>query len=224
MALGDLLWACPDCGHARAWEGDAGTRRCGACGRSYRRGAGGDIVVRDASGREATQAAAALVDRLPPVDPASEGQGEPRARVRCAPAVGFSPVRQDGRVLGFFERRGEWAAGELTLQAEALRFTPDGVGAGRDAGEDAAGAAHGAEPPGGHLEWPLEHITAVQSSSRTLQIKPRGAPVVSFRFEDASCRHWEQLIAAALQALYHRRGWGRIREYQPRIVAEGAAR
>lgn len=110
--------------------------------------------------------------------------------------------------IGFLNRIevfGEKTRGILTLLADGLIVGVDGVQEGQE--EDREDW------------WGLETLTAVQTSSKSLQLKRRDAPLVSFRFLDDSLFLWEQLLRAALRDFYARTGRGEILEFQPRIVA-----
>lgn len=129
------------------------------------------------------------------------------ARVTIQPVTGEATVAGKIGFLNRIEIFGEETPGTLTLVADGFVVEEGGEGhptPGRQAGGD---------------WWGLETLTAVQTSSKSLQIKRRGAPLVSFRFLDDSVYLWEQLIRAALRDFYARTGRGEILEFQPRIVA-----
>lgn len=198
MGVADLLWACPECG-APGGIGPNGTCRCGV---AFRRGKGASIEARLPDGRTIIRKPAEWLDRLP--DPATllergEGEGEPlrRARVVARETTGSAPIRSGRRFLNRIEQYGPETEGTLEIQPDRLVYRPEG------------------KPP---REWPLETLTAVQTSSRTLQVNVRNQPLVSFRFSDDSLFLWELLLNAALRSFYQRTGRGEIAEFQPRIV------
>lgn len=202
MALSDLLWACPECAEPGGIDG-RGACRCGAV---FSRGEGASIQVRLPDGRVIARSPAEWVDRLP--DPAAllerrkgegdtEGDSLRRARVVAREAAGSTVVRSGGRYLNRVEQYGPRQLATLEIHPDHLAFHPDG------------------EAP---RHWPLEALTAVQTSSSTLQIRIRDQPLVSVRFLDDSLLLWELLLHAALRSFYHRTGRGEIVEFQPRIV------
>lgn len=207
MPLTDLLWACPFCGDASGWRRVRAAARCGRCRITFRRGAGTELVAEGPKGREVASAAA-WVRRLPEIRPPRRKgpdsvvqAGALLRRVRS-----MEPVRYADRFLGSFERFGPGTDGLFELSSDTLRFTPDG-GAGEKGGDERQES----------LVWPLEAVTSVQASSRTLQFKPKGENVVSLALRDASCHYWHELLMATLRAFYRERGWGDIIEFQPRI-------
>lgn len=199
MAIKDLLWACPTCG---AWSALTPARRgwetCAVCGTSYRRGGGSRIVVQCPAGRPEQRSVADLTAALPPV-PESDPSGRPFSglvTVRRAQAV--KPLRRGRRLWGWFEVFGPEEPGHLILYPDRLTFASDLSRA-------------------GDFQWPLSWVTAVQASSRTLQLKARSRPVLSFRFLEASARLWEERLILRLRSFYRERGLGEILEFQPRI-------
>lgn len=196
MALSDLLWACPVCGNDRALSNETAT--CGACGTRFLRGDGASIRAVAPDGTETVRPPAAWLDDLPDVSTLLGKDPIRRARVSIRPVTGEAPVYGSAGYLNRIEVFGDERPGTLTLH-------PDHLVAERD------------ELDGAPSSWPLETLTAVQTSSRSLQLKPRGVPLVAFRFLDDSIFLWEQLIRAALRDFYGRTGRGEIREFQPRI-------
>ncbi|MEN8374458.1 MAG: hypothetical protein ABFS34_03330 [Gemmatimonadota bacterium] len=203
MAIGDLLWACPYCATvgAVAREGK-GASACSRCGARFRRGARAEIVGEAPDGTPESGSAVDWLGRLPDIGEATTQAGpESAIRADAVEATIAGPdeaVRRAGEVLGFRETQGETLRGTLRLYPGELRLDCD---------------------PEGERSWACEVITGIQSSSRLVQIKPRGSPVVTFRFLTGSPRLWEELLQLALRRLYAERGWGEIREFQPRIVA-----
>lgn len=210
MAIGDLLWACPFCGAIGSIRKDGGGRSaCARCATTYRRAGGSVVIARRPGAEPDARPAAQWVRALPAVEAALQGAAADSVeagvggealredRVEATFAGPDEAVRRAGEVLGFRETEGQTLTGALRLDASRLTFTAD------------EGATRG---------WALADLTAIQSSSRVVQIKQRGAPVVTFRFLTGSPRLWEELLQWAVRALYRRLGRGEIREFQPRIV------
>lgn len=188
---------------------------CRGCGVRYARVDGAGIRARPPEGEEIVRRPAEWVDRLP--DPASllnatpadrdrgeEGEGEQPegtrvrgARVVASFVVGHEVVRDEGQYLNRIEIYGDEAGGTLELWHDQAAFR--------------------AAPPEPAVLWRFDDLTAVQASSRTLQLKARGRPLASFSFVDDSSFLWERLLKAALDRHYQRTGQGEILETQPRI-------
>lgn len=198
MAIRDLLWACPICGELRGLRAEREGERCERCGTVYRRDGRATIVATQGD-RVTVREAAEWVDLLPDASSlaACGADGTTADGVEANFAVGTTPIRHGGEYLGRVEQFGAVQQGTLSLDGARLLFRAR-------SGEETA--------------WPLERITAVQASSRTLQIKARDERVVSFRFPDDSLRFWEERIQQTLRRFYRRSGRGEIREFQPRIV------
>ena len=109
-----------------------------------------------------------------------------------------APLDFRGEVLGFVERYDAGAPGILRLEDCRLSFK----------GED------------GHLHWDLLDLTAVGSSSSSVQFVPRGGAPVELRFSEDSPRRWEEALKARVAEAWHSAGRGRVVEFQPRIAAE----
>lgn len=217
MAIADLLWACPICRTDRGIRRDRRTSACHACGTRFQRVDGARIRAEPRDGDAETLSPAQWLRRLP--DPATLLEGDAPARsagpiplrspeqapVRSALVAAKFVIREevvrDGdRYLNRIEIYGRKEEGTLTLTRERLIYTP------------ADGAGEGAG-----TEWPFEDLVAVQASSRKLQLNGRDVPLASFAFPDDSSFLWENLVMAAVQAHYRRRGRGEIVEFQPRI-------
>jgi hypothetical protein len=198
MALSDLLWACPTCGEPGGIASDGACR----CGVTFRRRRGSTIQATMPDGRVVDRAPAAWVDRLPDPDTLLEqgaGEGIPlrRAAITARESTGSTPLRSGNRYLNQVEVYGPERTGDLELHPDRLVYRTE------DRND---------------REWPLQQLTAVQTSSRTLQLRVRGQPLVSIRFHDDSLFLWETLLHAALRSFYRRTGRGEIAEFQPRIV------
>ncbi len=203
MSLKNLLFRCPDCGHEPV-DGDGDTVSCAACGRRYERGGPGACIrVRDPAGTVASCSAAQLVEAIGAHGGALSaalkegGELDYRARARMRLVEEESPVYFSGRLLGFFERLGHDREGVLRLSTDTLAFSG---------------------PDGATLEWCLLDITALQTSSSSVQISPKGGAVAQFRFVDDSPRRWEELLQYALSEAWVRAGIGVIVDFQPRIA------
>lgn len=197
MALTDLLWACPCCGERSGWTTRRGVAHCEGCSTRFRRGPASVVVAEGPDGRE-TAPAEEWASRLPELELPRPGEPETRltARARLSTAARAERVRFRGRFLGTFERAGTPTEGELSLSHDRLHFR---------------------STTGEERSWDLAAITALQASSRTLQVKPHGEPVLAVRFLEDSCRYWEELLKAALRRRYAEDGRGHIIEFQPRI-------
>jgi hypothetical protein len=194
MAIGDLLWACPFCGTVAGLEREGrGAASCTACGARFRRGEGAELLGMPPRGEWQRRSPADWLRALPELPDAIRED-----RVEAQIAGPDEAVRRGGEVLGFRETPDVELAGVLRLDATRLTLLAD---------------------DGSRRVWPLEEVTAIQPSSRVVQVKARGRPVATFRFKTGSPRLWEEILQASLRALWRRRGWGEIREYQPRIVA-----
>jgi hypothetical protein len=196
VVVSDLLWACPACG---AVGGIGAEGRC-ACGAVFRRGKGSLVQARFADGHVAVRSPDQWVDRLPSAHALLEdadGDTVRRTRAIAREAMSTEPIRKGGQFLNRIERYGAKRTATLELRQDGLIYRPEG------------------EDP---RTWPFDALTAVQTSSSTLQINVRGHPLVSFRLVDDSIYFWEQLLHAALRDFYRRTGRGEIAEFQPRIV------
>jgi len=223
MPIRDLLWACPLCGAVGGLRADGKLERCRGCATLFRRGTRSIIEAVAPDGSVDRRPAAAWAARLPaeppPLEPggsagppstpgaaaASEaetgGAGERvrrRDRALARFAQGDEPIRRGRAFLGFMERLGPARPGVLTLTDDRLLLRLD---------------------DGEEHRWPLERLAALQASSATIQVRPRGEPIVSFAFPDTSARLWEESLAGALRRKWRSLGRGEIAEFQPRIVA-----
>jgi hypothetical protein len=123
-----------------------------------------------------------------------------RSRVRVRFARQEEPVRFRDVLLGFAELFGEREEGSLELDHDRLVLTLDG-------GEG--------EP----MAWPLLELGALQTSSSSVQISPKGGGVVLFRFPQESTRRWDELLRTAIGLAWRQAGRGEVIEFQPRIRA-----
>lgn len=205
MPLYDLLWACPACGEDRGLLDD--DRTCSACGTRFVRETGSAIRSIAPDGSITVRTPAEWLELLPAPDSLLGAQPVRTAQVMIQRVTSDATVVGKVGFLNRIEVFGDETPGTLTLRADGCVVAEGGEGAGTSGGE-----------PGGEW-WGLETLTAVQTSSKSLQIKRRGEPLVSFRFLDDSVYLWERLIRAVLRDFYARTGRGEILEFQPRIIA-----
>jgi hypothetical protein len=199
MTITDLFWACPECGARDAFQGAQEEKgsdvRCRRCGSRFRRVAGAHIEVVRSDGTRESASAAHWLDALPPMEDllAERPIREAHATLRMAETERV--IREHGRYLNRIELFGKAEAGTLRLLPDAVSF--------QSSGED--------------VVWSFEELTAIQPSSHTLQLKARGRPVASLRFDEDSVRLWEELLMLAVGDYYRRTGKGDVVEFQPRI-------
>ncbi|MHB1169762.1 MAG: hypothetical protein ACYC28_10840 [Longimicrobiales bacterium] len=194
MAIRDLLWACPSCRTQESLVRGGKGEVCRACGAQVRRGARATIVLEVPGQQPRAGEAWEWSDLL---GEPTNGDGTPAAHVVLRDAETARPLREDGELLGFVEGFGPKIPGMLTLDEDALTFTPHDAGASR--------------------VWPILDVTAVQPASSKLQLKVKGEPVVTLRFQDGSVRLWEARIQRALRRAWRAAGRGEIVEFQPRV-------
>lgn len=211
MALKDVLFRCPVCGHGPT-HGRKDHVHCPSCERHFLRGpAPARIEVKGPDG-ERTVSARELVKgvtrRVEPVSGKSPGAGggdggaeseaarAPEARVRVRWGVDEDIVRFRGELLGFTERLGPPSEMRLRLLRRALELWNS---------EER------------RRRWNLLDLRAVQPSSSSLQIYTVADELVHFRFLDDSAFRWEGLLHETLRAVYREAGKGEIVEFQPRI-------
>ncbi|NIP82507.1 MAG: hypothetical protein GWM90_26110 [Gemmatimonadetes bacterium] len=201
MAIPDLLWACPECGEDGGLQPGGKDARCRACGTRFQRERGAAIRAVRPDGTSEIRSPAEWLDRLPhPRDIVGKGRSDApirAAKVDISEVTGHEAVHGETGYLNRIELWGEESPGTLALWRDRLVVAPE------DHSPD---------------DWPLETLTAVQTSSSSLQLKRSGAPLVSFRFHADSSFFWERLVRAALRDFYGRTGRGEIVEFQPRIV------
>ncbi len=205
MALRDLLYRCPRCGHDPT-EGKGDRVRCPACGCRFSRASSGARILVEATEENpkhlpARRLTEAIADRGGPLTAARGEDGAIRyeSRVAVRRGEGEEAVRHGGDVWGFYERLGEPEGGLLRARNDALELESEGAETTRS-------------------RWNLLDLRAVQSSSSSVQIFTATGELVHFRFLDDSPVRWEALLHAVLQDAYEREGKGRILEFQPRIV------
>lgn len=202
MAIRDLLWACPYCGTEGALRKARGGANCGACDARFRRSSGAQIVGVQPGGPELLASPAEWLERLPDLEVFGQDGAPRKDRTIARFGVGTRTYRRGGEVLGFAPEFGARVPGLLVLERWKVVFRPDS-------------GTHELDQP---RTWPLENISAVQASSSAVLLKPKGDPVVTFRFPDGSVRFWENLLEEALRVYYRQQGRGEIREFRPTIV------
>jgi hypothetical protein len=106
-------------------------------------------------------------------------------------------VRAGGRLLGFAEQPRRPQEGILEVKDRGFSFR--GVWVPR-------------------TRWLLKDVSALQVSTRALQIGIRYAGTAQFTFPRASTYRWEQLLHHLLRAVWRSEGRGEILEFQPRIT------
>jgi hypothetical protein len=203
LAIRDLLWSCPSCRTTGGLRPKGkGREICAACGARFRRRHG--AFIEQAAPGHAPPTVRHAGDWLADLPDVPESFAPPGAgplattRVAYRLAAGSRAIRKGRTFLGVIERFGQPHRGSLELYHDRVRVAP--------------------AREGEVLEFPLDSLTALQASSSTLQIKPRRAPPVSFRFPESSARYWEEALRAALRARYRQLGLGEIIEFQPRIA------
>lgn len=211
MAIKDLLYRCPGCGHD-PMGGKGEVASCPRCGLEAHRGSSLPLalVVRK-DGRQFDVPLASVTRRLHalggpwPRAMAASGTLSYETRVRLRLGGNERPVRYRGRLLGFAERFGRGTPGTLLLTGASLTFRAGPGDAGQGRGEDRI--------------WPLESLRSLQTSSSSLQITTQAGGLLLFRFDGDSPRRWDELLRGALDARWRKLGKGGILEFQPRILA-----
>lgn len=205
MALADLLYRCPECGHDPT-EGEGDVVRCPACECSYERGNGDRLLmVQTPDGHARAVATAELVEKI-------EGRGGPLSRATRADGstsysaevmvswrVSEDPIRHKGELKGFSELMGVPVPATLTVDDDQVGISGPGV-----------------KPE----SWAFLEIRAVQTSSSSLQLSLPGDRLVQFQLPSDSPRRWEDLLRHLVREAYRRADRGFVIEFQPRIVTE----
>ena len=202
MALIDLCYRCPQCGHdPMGGEGDAAW--CESCGIRIERSRGRLLLSLAERDQRFDVSAADLCRRIDehggPVTRATREDGtlEYSARARISWRVSERAVRYRGVLRGFVESMGPPAPGTVTVDRDRVHVDPGGRHAG---------------------SWHHLDLGAVQASSSSLQLSLPDDQLVQLRFLDDSPRRWETLMRRLITDAYERAGRGRVVEFQPRIV------
>lgn len=224
MALHDLLYRCPLCGHDPTDPKEAGDEvicpSCGArmtweadSGRGRKRVR---VEHRFPEGAGASVQVHLLTDRIAAMGGAIPAALGPDGILRCTDEIRIRWVEREKAVryrrslVGFRELLGRAGSpARLELEGSLLRVRP------LHATDDSAGQG-GGEP---WFDWDLADVQALQAMTSALQVTLSGGRVVVLAFESASARRWDDLIRAALQRTWLREGRGVITEFQPRIRA-----
>lgn len=202
MALADLCYRCPACGHdPMAGKGDRAW--CPSCGLRVQRRRGGIFTTSPGHRPRAAQAPT-LAQPMDPQD------GADRAFRHSAHAIvswrtGQEPIWRQGRLRGFAEKMGAPSPGTATLDREAISIEVS----------DAVGPSGHARPYG---RWGYLELKAMQTSSSSLQISLPGDRLVQLRFTDDSPKRWEDLLQQLIREAYQQAGRGFVAEFQPRIA------
>ncbi len=182
-------------------EGQGDEARCPACEATFARAARG-VSVRSSAGA-ANMSVAELVDRIRdhggPLSAATPDGAALRyeSDVLYHGPVSEEPLRHHGHLLGFVERPGQAQRGVLEVTERDLSVRGVGVQA---------------------LRWPLRELTALQVSTRSLQIGIRRFGTIQVTFPDASTFRWEELLQHVIREVWRREGRGELTEFQPRIT------
>ncbi|MCY3609962.1 MAG: hypothetical protein OXH51_00295 [Gemmatimonadetes bacterium] len=202
MALIDLCYRCPQCGHD-PMDGEGDAVWCASCGIRIERSRGRLLLSLTEGDQQFDVSAADLCRRIDehggPITRATRDDGtlEYSARARISWRVSEQAVRYRGVLRGFVESMGPPAPGTVTVDRDRVHV---------DAGGRHAGS------------WRHLDLGAVQASSSSLQLSLPDDQLVQLRFEDDSPRRWETLMRRLITDAYARAGRGRVVEFQPRIV------
>lgn len=209
MALADLCYRCPDCGHdPMAGKGDRAW--CPSCGLRVRRRRDGIYATRSGHGPQVAQAPT-LARPMEPLDGADHPFRH-SARAMVSWRIGQEPIWRGGKLRGFAERMGAPLPGTATLDREAISIESS---AGPNPNSDAVCQPLPSRPSG---RWDYLDLKAMQTSSSSLQVSLPGDRLVQLRFTDDSPKRWEDLLRQLIRAAYQRAGRGRVHEFQPRIA------
>jgi len=208
VGLVNFLYRCPDCGHDPL-EGEGDEARCPACGVRYRRTGSGVAVLRiGEDGTKRTVPAARLTDAIAafggPLTRATTNTGSIAyaANVISRRSGAEQAVWYGSHLLGFSEERGDKRVGRLEVTGQGLTLTHDS----------------------GDVErWSFLDLTAVQTSSSSVQISDGRGRIVQFKYPEDSSRRWEELLRTLVARRWLEAGRGEVVEFQPHItVAHGA--
>ena len=106
------------------------------------------------------------------------------------------PLWRGGHLLGYVEHPRRPREGLLEVTHNELSFRGVGVQ---------------------EIRWPLRDLTALQVSTRSLQVGIRYLGTVQFTFPEASTFRWKELLQHLLREIWRSEGRGQITEFQPRI-------
>jgi len=203
MALVDLCYRCPECGHD-PMEGEGDEAWCGSCGVRIERRRGrlwmtapGDDGTTRVSARELCRRIDARGGPMTRAT-APDGTLEYTARVMVSWRIAEDAVWHRGVLRGYSESMGPAVEGSITVDRDTVS-----VDGGRS----------------GARRWRHLDIGAVQAASSSLQLSLPGDRLVQFRFLGDSPRRWETLMRRLIAEAWERAGRGRVVEFQPRVVA-----
>ena len=202
MALVDLLYRCPECGHDPL-DGEGDWARCTLCGVRIERTRSGLQVDSADRGWRMNVNTIILCQKIDAHGGPMTRAEQPDGNLMYSAAAMVSwriterEVRYRGVLRGFTESMGPPLRGTLTVDREEV-VVEDGR---RDSGR-----------------WRHLDICAVQASSSALQLSLPGNRLVQLRFLDDSPRRWEELMRRLITEAYERAGRGRVIEFQPRVV------
>ena len=213
MALVDLFYRCPGCGHD-PMEGEGDEVRCGSCGVRIARRRGRLWMTAPGEGAAAAISARELCRRIDALGgpmtraTAPDGTLEYSARAMVSWRIAEDAVRHRGVLRGYSESMGPAVEGSITVDRDTVSV--DGGGSDTVSVDgDRSGAGR----------WRHLDIGAVQAASSSLQLSLPGDRLVQFRFLGDSPRRWETLMRRLIADAWARAGRGRVVEFQPRIVA-----
>ena len=202
MALVDLCYRCPACGHdPMSGEGDAVW--CESCEVRIERQRGRLLMILPGSDTQYDIKAPDLYSKIyehgGPMTRATRDDGTVKYSARTEVSWRFAekPVRYRGVLRGFVETMGPAVPGTITVDRDTVSIDDGRAGSGR---------------------WRLLDVGAVQAASRSLQLSLPGDKLVQLRFLDDSPRRWEILMRRLISDAYEHAGRGRVVEFQPRIV------
>ena len=203
MAIEHLLYRCPKCGHDPTMATQTGAW-CKSCETSFEQGEGSVVITHSVDGKIEEYSVSTLMDTIEELGGTSpevfncDSEKSYEARITVSRGNNHQTVRWKGRVIGFFEHITERQDAILKLKKTELTVTWDGQS---------------------RLIWPLEDLTAIQISSRAIQLNIRGEGLYQIEFISDSPRRWEDLLHYTLYRFYKIQGQNII-EFQPRIITE----
>ena len=203
MALVDLCYRCPHCGHD-PMEGEGDEARCRSCGAMIERRRGRLLTTGPGDGPRVGASARDLCRRIDELGgpmtraTAPDGTLAYAARAMVSWRIGEEAVWYRGVLRGYCESMGPAIEGSVAVDRDTVAVDDGGRNSGR---------------------WRHLDIGAVQASSSSLQLTLPGDRLVQFRFIDDSPRRWETLVRRLVVDAWERAGRGAVIEFQPRIVA-----
>ena len=206
MPIEHLLYRCPGCGHDPIMATPRGAW-CESCDTSFEQGNSSVVIANSPDGKIKKYSVKTLMDTIEKLDGTSPDIFDHNcektydAHVTVSRGKNHKSVRWRGRLIGFFEHITERQAAILKLKKDDLIL------------------ARGEQ---NSLVWPLENLTAIQISSKAIQVNIRGEGLYQIEFISDSPRRWEDLLQHTLYRFYKTRGQ-RIIAFQPRIITEASS-